>query len=155
MVAAKGNKYATKLTTDELKRMAYDQYCAHLAKGKITRSWYFEHPDLTLCGKRMEDLIKQNPQDFPAIKKDVAFAKGLKVWESVCEDSANGENRKANTASLQMIMRNKFGWDKEEKKDEQTVNLEPKFTELMDALKGRQDQSSASKILPINSNKDN
>ena len=33
-MAQKGNQNAKKLTTDELKIQAYDQYCAHIAKGK-------------------------------------------------------------------------------------------------------------------------
>ena len=34
------------------------------------------------------------------------------IWEKVVQESANGKNRKANTASLQMWMRNRFKWDR-------------------------------------------
>ncbi len=60
---------------------------------------------------------ENNPEEFPSIKRFIAETKGKKYYEGVCRASANGDNQKANTASLQMIMRNKYGWDKPEKGD--------------------------------------
>ena len=51
----------------------------------------------------------------------MAETKGYQRWEAIAEASATGENEKANTASLQMVMRNKFGWDK---KEEPTVDAQ-------------------------------
>jgi len=110
--ARPGNNSAQKLTTSKLKKMAYEQYCAHLAKGKSKRSWCFEHPDLTLTFETMEKYIL-NDREFAPLQKKIAEIKGYYVWEQVVEDSARGVNKDANTASLQMLMRNKFGWDKE------------------------------------------
>lgn len=112
MVAPKGNNFAKKLKTPELKEEAYRQYCEHLAKGKSKRSWYFEHPELTMTWETMEKYIAQNKQDFEPIKKEIAESKGFAIWEEICELSAQGKN-KAVTPSLQMVMRNKFNWDKE------------------------------------------
>lgn len=106
-----GSKNAQKLTTDELKAEAYRQYCEHLAKGKSKRSWYFDHPDLTLTWETMEKYMKDEVIFDPS-KKKIAMSKGFGLWEEVVELSANGKNTKANTATLQMLMRNKFGWDR-------------------------------------------
>lgn len=113
MSAPKGNEFNKKLTSHTLKLQAYEQYLAHLAKGKSKRSWYFEHPNLTLTWETMEKYIAAEPEVFDPIKKQVAWTKGYQHWEEVAELSAKGEN-KANTPSLQMVMRNKYGWDKSE-----------------------------------------
>jgi hypothetical protein len=101
-----------KLNSDELKNEAYDQFCAHIASGHSVESWYFDHPDLTITYKTMLNYIKEYPELFPPAKKEMALAKSLRKWESVVHASADGTNTKASTASLQMLMRNKFGWDK-------------------------------------------
>lgn len=124
----KGNQNSKKLTTDELKKAAYDQYCAHLAKGKSKRSWCFEHPDLTLTWQTMEKYIAEEWADFNPIQMEVAQCKGYFHWENVVEDSAKGVNKDANTASLQMVMRNKFGWDKE---NHVSHSVEPEVRQLL------------------------
>ena len=127
MVAAKGNKYskghknAQKLKTPDLKQLAYDQYCAHIASGMVKKSWYFEHPELTLTWETMEKYIATDPCNFDPRKKEAAFAKGYQYWEKVVNSSAEGKNKDANTATLQMLMRNKFGWDKEESGQKDTT----------------------------------
>lgn len=119
MAAPKGNKFskglknAAKLKTPELKKEAYDQYCAHMADGKSKKSWYFEHPSLRLTWESMEKYILDNPSLLDPIHKEIAWCKGYQKWEKIVEDSATGANTNANTASLQMVMRNKFGWDKD------------------------------------------
>ncbi len=119
MVAPKGNQFskglknAEKLKKPELKQMAYDQYCAHLAKGKSKRSWYFEHPTMRITWVTMEKYILDDPSLLNPIHKEIAWCKGYQKWEGIVEESAIGTNKVANTASLQMVMRNKFDWDKE------------------------------------------
>jgi hypothetical protein len=110
--AQPGNTHALKFKGAELRQEAYRQYCEHIAKGKSQNSWYFEHPDLTITYKTMEKYISECPHEFPALQKEVAQMKGYNRWEQVVEDSAEGKNKDANTASLQMLMRNKFRWDK-------------------------------------------
>jgi hypothetical protein len=110
--AQPGNTHALKFVGAELRQEAYRQFCAHLAKGKSLESWYFEHPDMTLTYKTMQKYMAQFPEEFPAIQLEVAKMKGYQLWEDVVADSATGRNKDANTASLQMLMRNKFRWDK-------------------------------------------
>jgi len=107
------NKYATKLDTPELRQTAYKAYCAHIAKGKSKRSWYMSHP-VSLTYETIEKYIRMNPMEFDPDEKKLAEAMGYGKWEGVVEASAEGKNKEANTASLQMLMRNKYGWDKAE-----------------------------------------
>ena len=118
--ALPGNQNAKKLTTDELKKLAYKQYCEHLAKGKSKRSWYFDHPDLQLTARGFENYL-ENESEFPPKQREMAESKGYEKWEQIAEDSATGADKgRSNTASLQMVMRNKFGWDKEKREQIQT-----------------------------------
>ncbi len=121
MAAAKGNKYNLKLKTTELKLEAYRQYCEHLASGRTKKSWYFEHPELLLTWQTMEKYIAEDPEVFNPIHKEVAWSKGYQHWEEVTTQSAKGLNKDANTASLQMVMRNKYDWDKENSGQKETT----------------------------------
>jgi hypothetical protein len=107
-----GNKHGVKLKDPKIRQQAYMQYCQHLANGKSKKSWCFEHPELTCTWETMESYL-QDMAEFDPIHKKVAETKGFARWEKVVEDSAEGFNQDANTASLQMLMRNKYGWDKE------------------------------------------
>lgn len=109
-----GNKKALKLKDPDVRQEAFRQYCAHIESGLSKENFVFEHPQLDCCYKTMESYIKENPMEFPAIKKEIAWAKGFQKLEQVCIDSATGANKDACTASLQMIMRNKYKWDKPE-----------------------------------------
>ena len=130
-IANIGNQNALKLTTDELKKEAYRQYCEHLSKGNSQESFYFEHPDLTITYKTLNKYIKDEPTVFPPIKREVADIKSLQHWEQIIKDMVD-DKRKEKTALVQMVMRNKFGWDKENKN--QSSHL-PDFLKFMDQLK--------------------
>jgi hypothetical protein len=110
----KGNQHAAKLKTPEIKLEAYNQYCQHIAEGIPKEAWCFEHPDLTITWETMENYMDREPNVFPPVHIQMAKCKSYKKWFKVVADSATGDNEKANTASLQMIMRNKFRWDKQE-----------------------------------------
>ena len=119
--AQKGNQFGVKLKDPDVRQDAYNSYCAHLAKGKKKETWVFEHPTLTCTFKTMDRYIAEFPDEFPAIKKEVAYAKGYQVWEEIAEEHAKGQNACV-TPALQMIMRNKFDWDKEEKAQDNTAS---------------------------------
>jgi hypothetical protein len=129
--AQPGNKFGEKLKDPEVRKEAYRQYCAHLAKGKTKKSWFLKHPECTCTYQTIEGYFKEYPHEFDLLKRDSAYAEGLGVWEQHVENAALGENEKANTASLQMAMRNKFGWDKEDRSketiDESKLGLLEKF----------------------------
>lgn len=120
-----GNDHAEKLKTDELKREVYKDYCDHIAKGYPQQSWYYDKDGLMLTANSMENYFKRYPElckpgaVFDPVHKEVARSKNYQGWFDVSAGSAKGTNEKANTASLQMIMRNVHGWDKnkDEKKE--------------------------------------
>jgi hypothetical protein len=91
-----------------LKTEAYRQFCEHIAQGKPKREWRFLHPKLSLTYKTMKKYLK-NEKDFPPMLMEVAESRGFAVWEQVVIDAVLGKNKKS-AASLQMTMRNKFGW---------------------------------------------
>jgi hypothetical protein len=107
-----GNKNGLKLKKPEVRQQAYQSYCDHLAKGKSKRSWCFEHPEFSCTWETIEKYL-EDEVEFDPLQKKMSETKGYARWEQVVEDSAIGLNPDANTASLQMLMRNKFGWDKE------------------------------------------
>lgn len=112
-----GNKAAYKLPKLQklgLEQKAYESYCHHLESGAIKETWYFEHPKISLTWETMEKYVEENPSVFPPIKSKVAYAKGYRRWEKLVEEHAQGKNECV-TPALQMTMRNKFGWDREEK----------------------------------------
>ena len=111
-MARPGNNHNATLKTFELKQMAYKQYCKHIADGLVKKSWYFDHPELKLTWNSMERYIAED-SDLDPQEKEIAFSKGYQKWEKVVGDSAAGDNKNANTATLQMLMRNKYGWDKD------------------------------------------
>lgn len=113
MAAPKGNRSATKLKTPELKKDAYEQYCAWISTGNSKESWTFKHPKLSLTSKTMEKYIRENEVDFPPIHKEQAEAESLRIWEARGLSMMLGQIEKCQPAIFQMFMRNKFGWDKE------------------------------------------
>lgn len=108
----RGNKYGLKLKDRAIRQDAYKQYCAHLANGKSKKSWCFEHPKFSCTWETMEKYLCDEAE-FDPLHKKIAESKGYKRWEQIVEDGATGENPDVNPACLQMVMRNKFGWDKE------------------------------------------
>jgi glucan-binding YG repeat protein len=112
--APKGNGNATKLKTPDLKKQAYESYCAHIASGESKEAWVFEHPTITLTSKTMEKYIRNDQIEFPPIHKEVAEAKSFQHWCNLGKQMMLGQIEKCQPAIFQMFMRNKFGWDKDD-----------------------------------------
>jgi hypothetical protein len=111
-----GNQYHLALKDPEVRQKAYKSFCDHLAEGFSIKSWCYEDEKGNACTwQTMQTYIKDNPSEFNPVTQQVSQIKGYRFWESTVRDSATGKNKDASTASLQMIMRNKYGWDKEEK----------------------------------------
>lgn len=122
MPAPEGNNYGLALKDPEVRQKAYKLFCEHLSKGSSIKSWWYEDDLGNACTwQTMQSYIKDNPKEFDSIHKEIAESKGFAYWENVVASSAIGTNEKANTASLQMIMRNKYGWDKQEHKEQHDI----------------------------------
>ena len=135
MAPKKGNQHASKyekLKNLDLLKEIYKSFCNHLADGFVIESWYFEHPKISLTSDTLEKYIEKYPDDFPPIQKEIAKKKGYQLWENVVHDSAKGINKDANTASLQMVMRNKYKWDKIESNSQK---VDSEFDRFLKQLK--------------------
>ena len=114
-----GNKNAVALKDPKVRQRAYESFCKHISKGKSVKSWWFDEDGLTCTWETFYKYIKDKTE-FDPIKKELAHCKGLAHWEEVVEKTATGENDKASVPCLQMLMRNKFGWDKPEENSSNT-----------------------------------
>ena len=140
MVFEQGHQTAKKLTTDDLKLDAYAQYCAHIASGQPKKAWCFRHPTLSLTWETMEKYIKNEPNLFDPLHKRMAEADGLKLWFSYLADSARGKNKDANVASMQIILRNMFMWDRPDHNNNEGDMFAAQFNQerLLEQLNARQ-----------------
>lgn len=143
------NQNRVALKDPDIRQIAYQSFCDHIAKGKSKDSWYFEHEELT-CTYRTFSKYLQDEVEFPPIKKDIAWTKGFQHWEAITEASATGaDKKKSNTASLQMVMRNKYGWDKEERNNSQGTPEQQKdaqaFNEWLRQRQIKNEQEARSK----------
>jgi hypothetical protein len=140
--APKENKNGLALKDPDVRQEAYEDYCAHLSEGRGKRGWCYNKDGLNCTFETMEKYIK-NEVEFDPQKKRDAEAKGYMTWESVVMDSAKGKNKEANTATLQMLMRNKYGWDKPEQAEERHESTALVAVEaFVMQLKGLQSSSS-------------
>ena len=114
-----GNTKGLALKDPEMRQRAYKSFCEHLAQGKSIKSWWFEEGNNSCTYKTILEYIKDK-EEFPSIHKEIAECKGFNYWETIVAESAIGKNRESNTACLQMLMRNKFGWDKDTTKNQST-----------------------------------
>lgn len=131
MAGTIGNQNGVKLKDPDIRQMAYKDYCKHIATGNSKDSWYFEHEQLTCTAQTFDKYLKDE-LEFNPIHKQIANAKGYQHWERIVHGSADGSNKEANTASLQMVMRNKFSWDK---KDNDAQESSKEILEASDNLK--------------------
>lgn len=108
-----GNNYGTKLKEPDIRQEAYKQYCEWIAKGESKEAWTFQHGDLKCTHRTMEKYIRDHNLEFPTIHKEFAEAQSLQHWLSLGKQMMTGQIEKCQPAIYQMMMRNKFGWDKE------------------------------------------
>lgn len=147
-MSLQGNQNGVALKDPAIRQKAYNLFCEHLALGKSVKSWYYEDELGNMCcWETMVSYIEKYPIEFQPIKRKVAETKGYQRWEAIAEASATGENEKANTASLQMVMRNKFGWDKKEEPtvDAQVASSMDSFIKLVSDSREANKERSKSK----------
>jgi hypothetical protein len=131
-----GNKNGVKLKDPDVRQEAYRQYCAHIASGESKESFVFEHAELTCTHQTMEKYIAANPIEFLPIHKQVAESLSFLHWTGLGKQMMLGQIEKCQPAIFQMFMRNKFGWDKEEKSDSSVSYAE----KVLDHIMGRKDK---------------
>lgn len=111
------------LPTEELRKKVYQLYFDWIEQGCSPDTFTYKDKEYRCCGRTIVRYFERFPDELSLEHKEYAEAKGYAVWEKIVMESAQGINDRANTASLQMVMRNKYGWDKNEK-EKPTVNVE-------------------------------
>lgn len=128
-----GNQTGLKLKDPDIRIQAYNQYCDWIKSGNPKEAWTFRHPELSCTYKTMEKYIKENPNEFPPIQKELAESESYATWFGLGKEMMLGKVEKCQPAIYQMIMRNKFGWDKEDKKENSTT--QPLVVELVRTIR--------------------
>ena len=131
-----GNQNGLKLKDPEIRQEAYKQYCQHIASGESKESFVFQHPELTCTHQTMEKYIAKDPIEFPPIHKEIAESLSFLHWTGLGKRMMLGQIEKCQPAIFQMFMRNKFGWDKEDKADSSMSHAE----KILDIIMGRKDK---------------
>jgi hypothetical protein len=101
------------VTLEDEQQQMFNSYLEHLARGKSARSFTFRGKHLTGMYQAAESLPKNFPERFKKVDIEIAKTLGFSKWEQVVADSAVGDNTRANTATLQMLMRNRYDWDRQ------------------------------------------
>jgi hypothetical protein len=117
--ALQGNDNKLKLKKEVQQQIAYEAYCNWIASGKGRQGFVFECEDeetnkiVTITWQTIENYIASKRFDLDPIHKEKAENFSYQVWENVGVEMMQGKVDKCQPAIYQMMMRNKFGWDKE------------------------------------------
>jgi hypothetical protein len=113
--APKGNTNAVKLTTDKMKKDAFEQYLSHLSQGYPKRTFVYENGSTTVTWETMENYIKNYPIEFPSSRVKAALSKGEQAWiKNGCEMMMGKIEGKVQPVIFQIMMRNIYKWDRED-----------------------------------------
>lgn len=112
------NLKSKRFTTSEDRQEAYLALCEHIRKGQPVDSFHFAKDGKKLSGPRILDWVDERPHEFEYELFQANFAEGYAHWLNIVDSSALGKNQYANTASIQMRMRNTYGWEKKDKQEE-------------------------------------
>lgn len=143
MAAPKGNDYGTKLKNPTVRQEAYRQYCDWIASGYPRESFFFDHPEHSVCWETIEKYMKDFPEEFPPILMKQArarryqywFEKGKNLTAGRQEDIPKDNRCNPSPQAWQVIMRNMFkkecGWDAE---GANVVNITTSADEILNRI---------------------
>lgn len=122
---------------------AFEEYCKHMEAGYKRQAFFFSTDDFIISYKTLDNYMKDMPDIFPLEEFERSQAAGQLTWEKIAEDCALAK-KPHNTATLQMVMRNKCGWDKKETVETDFTTLKAVFAhfaiarEQLEAIAARQ-----------------
>lgn len=134
-----GNKWGVGIKDPAERQLAYQSYCEHIATGRSKDSWFYDNPKTGShwTWQTMEKWIKET-DEFDPFLKSKAEANCFGFFENQLLNSITGENTKVNIAGLQMAMRNKFGWDRADKRDINVPEVLASYERVMLLLSDKQ-----------------
>jgi hypothetical protein len=145
-----GNKWGVGIKDVNERQTAYQSYCDHIASGRSKDSWFYDNSESGghCTWQTMEKWIKDSDEFNPFVKSK-AEALCYKFFEKHLLDSITGANTKVNIAGLQMAMRNKFGWDRQERRDFNTPEVLASYERVMLLLSDKQRKPVEDKPIDI------
>lgn len=145
-----GNNWGAGIKDVAERQAAYQSYCDHIAGGHAKDSWFYDNPDSGghCTWQTMEKWIKENNEFNPFIKSK-AEALCYKFFEKHLIDSITGVNTKVNIAGLQMAMRNKFGWDRQERRELNSPEVLASYERVMLLLSDKQKKHVEAKPIEL------
>ena len=150
MGGALGNKNGTAIKSPKLMEEAFADFCRHMAAGKSKRGWSFKHPECKCTYQTLEKYMKDQEFEFEPITLEIAKSDGFGYWEGVLHDAAVGKNKDGNPAVMQMIMRNKYSWDKNDKTTHVDATIVDSFDSLMKMFQAAQSSRKMESTTNIN-----
>lgn len=113
----RGRPYGTRLpcniTIDDEQNQLFSAYLEHLSHGLSAQTFAWRGHHTSGTHHAAEALVKHHPDRFKKLDIEIAKTLGYAAWEQLLIASATGDNTRANVATLQMIMRNKYNWDRQ------------------------------------------
>jgi len=104
MAAAKGHKYNLKYKTPKARKAVFQEYCAHVARGRHVHSF----PPLALTS--IQRYFKEYPEDFVQEEFESAKRSGENWFEDIAERAIMGEIPNFNASVFIFSLKNKYGW---------------------------------------------
>lgn len=137
--ALQGNTNRLKIKSEALQQAAYTAYCAWLSMGRDKRGFVFDYEDEAgkqgcVTQQTIENYIKSQRFDLDSSQMDRAESLSYQVWEAAGIQMMKGEIEKCQPAIYQMMMRNKFGWDRDNKVSNVNESDAKKFMEFCDRI---------------------
>ena len=137
------NKWGVGIKDPAERQIAYQSYCDHIASGQAKDGWYYDNPTTGShwTWQTMEKWIKTT-DEFDPFTKSKAEALCYRFFEKQLLDSITGDNTKVNIAGLQMAFRNKYGWDRVERREINVPEILASYERVMLLLSRNQQIAS-------------
>jgi hypothetical protein len=137
------NTWARGIKDNDERQVAYQSYCDHIASGLAKDGWYYDNPSngAHCTWQTMEKWIKDTDEFNPFIKSK-AEALCYRFFEKHLLDAITGANTKVNIAGLQMAFRNKYHWDRQERREVNVPEVLASYERVMLLLSDKQQNHS-------------
>lgn len=137
--ALQGNSNRLKIKTEHLQQVAYATYCNWIGMGRDKKGFVFEYEDENgnighVTQGTIENYVKSQRFNLDPSQMDKAEAYSFQAWEAIGIQMMKGEIEKCQPAIFQMMMRNKFGWDKDTKNSSVNETDAKKFMQFCDNI---------------------
>jgi hypothetical protein len=134
-----GNANRLKIKSEELQKVAFAIYCDWLAMGRDKKGFVCDYVDEngkegSVTYQTIENYVKSQRFDLDPSQQERAECLGFARWETTGIQMMTGEMKNCQPAIYQMMMRNKYSWDKEAKSSHVHETDAKKFMQYCDGM---------------------